>query len=61
MSIYSNEIGSYIDPGLVTPDNIVVGPEDPSFTGGFEGCSIVPLPDGRSAIVNSEGVIIGYK
>lgn len=61
MSIYSNDIGTYVDPGLITPNNIVTDPEDPSFTGEFEGFSIVPLPDGRSAIVNSEGLIVGYK
>ena len=61
MSNYSNEIGGYIDPGLVTPDNFIVVPGDGSGTGAGEGCSIIPLPDGRNAIVNSDGIIIGYK
>lgn len=61
MSVYSNEIGTYVDPGMISPDNIIIVPGEGSSEGWEEGCSIVPLPDGRNAIVNSDGIIIGYK
>lgn len=58
------EVGEYLDPGLVatTSGDVII---NPSWGWGVmsarSGETYVPLVDGRTAIVDSEGIIIGFK
>lgn len=62
MSVYGTEIGQYIDPGMIPEQNYgELEAWRPSFNGAISPAGLITLPDGRVAIVDSEGIIIGYK
>lgn len=61
MSVYGTEIGQYIDPGMISTQDYDGGTWRPSMEGEISPASLITLPDGRIAIVDSEGIIIGYK
>lgn len=66
MAITGADIGNYLDPNLINSSFSEMGtidPVHPSCEGGIMGFpgGEVPLTDGRIAIVDSNGIIVGYK
>lgn len=60
MSQLGIQKGNYIEPNMI--DNQDIGPLYPSWGGGVMSTGgEVPLVDGRVAIVDKNGVIIGFK
>lgn len=62
MAAIGTDVGNYIDPSLI--DSSITGPIDPihpSWGGDITGLREVPLTDGRVAIVDGDGMVVGYK
>ncbi len=56
-------IGEYLDPAMIDSAvlNGVVDPIRPSEEGVIQGLVDVPLADGRVAIVDGNGIIVGFR
>ena len=56
-------IGEYLDPAMIDSAvlNGVVDPIRPSEEGVIQGLVDVPLADGRVAIMDGNGIIVGYR
>lgn len=59
--ILGTEIGSYLDPEMIDLPEGSIGPILNSDTWDITGIIEVPLVDGRIALVDSDGLVVGFK
>lgn len=60
MAVIGSGIGDYLDPALL-PAGTGDIPINPSQDWEITGVIDVPLADGRVAMVDADGVIVGYR